>query len=274
MAVLREASGLPLWLYLTTCQASPRSRNGFTALSRRIATRAIASRALLWGKRVEPSTYNIASSLFARAIALIYLIAFISFGRQVRGLIGDTGNPAGHANSSREVTRQFGAEAFWRVPTIFWWIHSEYGLLSIAWGGAVVACVAAIGRPHTPGQKGAFVLLFIYYLSIVNGGQIFMGYQWDFLLLEVRIPRHFPEAVVGARLALPLAAVPVDARIGCGQAAQSTIPTWRNLTALALHYETQPLPTPLAWYMMQAASLVPENVHGICVRRWSWACRC
>ena len=30
-------------------------------------------------------------------------------------------------------------------------------------------------------------------------------------------------------------------------------PTWRNLTALRYHYETQPLPTPLAWY----ANLLP-----------------
>ena len=28
-------------------------------------------------------------------------------------------------------------------------------------------------------------------------------------------------------------------------------PTWRNLTALSYHYETQPLPTPVAWYMQQ-----------------------
>src|SRR6202042_3786463 len=28
-------------------------------------------------------------------------------------------------------------------------------------------------------------------------------------------------------------------------------PAWRNLTALAYHYETQPLPTPVAWYMFQ-----------------------
>jgi len=28
-------------------------------------------------------------------------------------------------------------------------------------------------------------------------------------------------------------------------------PTWRDLTALSFHYETQPLPTPIAWYMVQ-----------------------
>ena len=34
-------------------------------------------------------------------------------------------------------------------------------------------------------------------------------------------------------------------------------PTWRNLTALRYHYETQPLPTPLAWYAHQ----LPLAVH-------------
>ena len=28
-------------------------------------------------------------------------------------------------------------------------------------------------------------------------------------------------------------------------------PTWRHLTALTFHYQTQPLPTPVAWYAMQ-----------------------
>jgi hypothetical protein len=35
-------------------------------------------------------------------------------------------------------------------------------------------------------------------------------------------------------------------------------PTWRNLTALSYHYETQPLPTPVAWYAYQLPSLVQK----------------
>jgi hypothetical protein len=35
--------------------------------------------------------------------------------------------------------------------------------------------------------------------------------------------------------------------------------TWRNLTALNYHYETQPLPTPLAWYAHQ----LPESLQAI-----------
>jgi lipase maturation factor 1 len=240
---------LPLWLYLHVPGFAPVTE----LLYRLVAANRNAGYRItrvFWGKRVEPPTYNIASSLFARALALVYLVAFVSFGRQARGLIGAQGiQPI--TEFLVEVTRQFGSQAFWRVPTIFWWINSEYGLESIAWGGAVIAFVAAIGRPHTPGQKGAFVLLFIYYLSIVNGGQIFMGYQWDFLLLEVGFLAIFLKPSFARvwlfrwllfRLMFESGAVKL----------LSHDPSWRNLTALAVHYETQPLPTPLAWYMMQA----------------------
>ena len=231
MAFLRRGLwGVPLWLYLHLpgFAAITEWKYRFVAAHRDAGYRITRA---LWGTRVEYPTYNVASWLFARAIALIYLIAFISFGRQVRGLIGAQGiQPV--TEFLTEVTRQFGTQAFWRVPTIFWWIHSEYGLLSIAWGGAVVAGVAAIGRPHTPGQKGAFILLFIYYLSIVNGGQIFMGYQWDFLLLECGFLAIFlkPSWVrvwlfrwLLFRLMFESGAVKL----------LSHDPTWRNLTALA-----------------------------------------
>jgi lipase maturation factor 1 len=203
----------------------------------------------LWGVKVEPATYTIASSLFARIIALIYLIAFVSFGRQVRGLIGSQGiQPVSEFFNA--VARQLGPNGFWQVPTLFWWIRSEFGLESIVWGGAVIAGVAAIGRPHTSGQKAAFVLLFIYYLSIVNAGQIFMTYQWDFLLLEAGFLAIFLKPVFTRvflfrwllfRLMFESGAVKL----------LSHDPSWRNLTALAVHYQTQPLPTPIAWYMMQ-----------------------
>jgi lipase maturation factor 1 len=239
---------LPLWLY----QKLPGFALITQALYRLIAAHRNAGYRItraLWGKRVEPSTYNIASSLFARVLALIYLVALISFGRQVRGLIGAQGiQPV--AEFLAEVTRQFGGQAFWRVPTLFWWIHSEYGLLSIVWGGAVIAFVAAVGRPHTPGQKGAFALLFVYYLSIVNGGQIFMGYQWDFLLLEagflaIFLKPSFARVWLFRWLLFRLMFESGSVKLLSGD------PTWRNLTALAVHYETQPLPTLIAWYMMQ-----------------------
>lgn len=203
----------------------------------------------LWGKQVEPAQYTVACSLFARFLALIYLFAFASFGRQVRGLIGAQGiQPV--TEFLNEVYRAFGSGCFWKAPTIFWWIHSEFGLESIVWGGAVIAGVAAIGRPLTSGQRAAFILLFVYYLSIVIGGQIFMGYQWDYLLLEAGFLAIFLKPAwtrvwlfrwLLFRLMFESGSVKL----------LSHDANWRNLTALAYHYETQPLPTPLAWYMFQ-----------------------
>lgn len=239
----------PLWLYLHLPGCAPVTEFFYRLVAANRNAGYWVTRAL-WGKKVQPPTYKVASSLFARAIALVYLIAFISFGRQVRGLIGEQGiQPV--TEFLAEVSRQFGSRAFWAVPTVFWWVHSEYALEMIVWSGAVVAAVAAIGRPHTPGQKAAFVLLFVYYVSIVNGGQIFMGYQWDFLLLEAGFLAIFLKPAFGRVWLFRWLLFRLMFESGCVKLL-SHDPTWRNLTALAYHYETQPLPTPIAWYMFQA----------------------
>ena len=203
----------------------------------------------LWGSRVEPPGYTFAASLFSRAVAFVYLIAFISFGRQVRGLIGEKGvQPV--VETLAQLYKQLGPSAVWRVPTLFWWAHSEFALLSIVWGGAVLAFVAAIAKPHTGGQKAAFVVLFLYYLSIVNGGQIFTSYQWDFLLLEAGFLAIFlkpvwPRVWLFRWLLFRLLFQSGVVKLSGGDL------TWHNLTALSYHYWTQPLPTPLAWYAAQ-----------------------
>jgi hypothetical protein len=75
----------------------------------------------------------------------------------------------------------------------------------------------------------------------------FLWLQWDGLLLEAAFLASFLPSR-GAlrstrwllfRLLLASAAVKLT----------SGDPTWRNLTALRYHFETQPLPTPLAWYV-------------------------
>ena len=204
----------------------------------------------LWGKSVEKPSYSIASSLFSRALALIYCIAFVSFGRQIRGLIGAQGIlPV--TEFLTEATRQFGASRFWQVPTLCWWANSEYALESVVWGGAVLAFVAAIAHPHSSGQKAAFVVLFVFYLSIVTGGQIFMGYQWDYLLLEAGFLAIFLKPTYTRVWLFRWLLFRLMFESGAVKLLSGDL-SWRNLTALAVHYETQPLPTPIAWYMMQA----------------------
>src|SRR5208282_6100872 len=99
--------------------------------------------------------------------------------------------------------------------------------------GAVIAAVAAIGRPHTAGQKAAFTLLFVYYLSLVTGGQIFMGYQWDFLLLEAGFLAIFLKPAYTRVWLFRWLLFRLIFESGCVKLL-SHDPTWRNLTALAV----------------------------------------
>ena len=94
-AVLHLLASVPgwhwtLWLYqhIPGLAAFTEWLYAFVAGHRNAGYR--VSRAL-WGKSAENASYSIASSLFSRALALIYLIAFASFGRQIRGLIGAQG---------------------------------------------------------------------------------------------------------------------------------------------------------------------------------------
>jgi predicted DCC family thiol-disulfide oxidoreductase YuxK len=205
---------------------------------------------LLWGGSIEAPSYRISIAIFARAIALIYAVAFASFGMQARGLIGSDGIlPVGDFLAG--VRANYGSGVFWRLPTLFWWAHSDYTILSIAWGGFAIALVTAFSRrPEGGYAKAAFALLWFYYLSIVMAGQVFMSFQWDLLLLEVGFlllflrpawPRIWLFQWLIFRLMFESGLVKL----------RSGDPTWRNLTALAYHYQTQPLPNALAWYMFK-----------------------
>jgi len=97
-------------------------------------------------------------------------------------------------------------------------------------------------------QRVAAALLFALYLSLVTAGQAFMSFQWDLLLLETGFLAIFLKPV-HARvwlfqwLLFRLIFLSGAVKLLSGDA------TWHNLTAMTFHYETQPLPTPIGWYM-------------------------
>ena len=206
---------------------------------------------IFWGADVKPPTWNIASDVFSRALAMIYFIAFLSFGLQLRGLIGVEGMlPA--AEYLNAVRSHLGNMALWRLPTLFWWGSGDVAMLSIAWGGVALSLVSLLTRAHSRWQRIIFIVLWAYYLSIVNAGQVFMSFQWDWLLVEAGFLAIFLQPFRSRvwlyrwlifRLMLESGAVKL----------LSHDPSWHNLTALHFHYETQPLPTSLAWY----ANLAP-----------------
>ena len=208
-------------------------------------------------------SFTVAAALFLRVLGLIYLTAFVSLAVQIPGLIGQRGIlPAGDFLAAR---RYWGFSRFWRIPTLCWLGSSDRSLLAQAWGGAFLALLLVLGLA----PMLLLVMLWALYLSLFNVGRIFLGYQWDILLLETGFLAIFLGPFEW------LASFPMEAspspiilwlfwwllfRLMFSSGVvkfRSGDRSWRNLTALCRHYETQPLPTPVAWNAHQ----LPRRFH-------------
>ena len=197
---------------------------------------------LLWGIPLRPETYHLTSWLFLRLLGAIYLMAFASFGVQAGGLVGSHGIlPA--SEFLRAVHESLGTASYWNVPTLLWLNQSDAGLRAVWIIGICLSLSLMLGLNARAVRVGLFVL----YLSLDTAGQVFMSYQWDALLLETGFLAIFlGSEVVVVRLFRWLLCRLIFLSGAVKLLSQD--PTWRHLTALPIHYQTQPLPTPLAWY--------------------------
>jgi hypothetical protein len=183
-----------------------------------------------------------------QSIAVVYLIAFVSWGIQAQGLIGSHGIlPA--SEFLKGVRSQLGSAAYWNCPTVFW-LNSSDGALRAGWILGALCALAAIFAPWKGAVRGAFAACLILWLSLCIVGQDFLSFQWDVLLLEAGFLAIFAD---NSLIRLWLFRWLIFRLMFYSGVAKllSHDPNWRNLTALHYHYFTQPLPTPLAWYMEQ-----------------------
>lgn len=200
---------------------------------------------LLFGRKVEPLTYAAVESLFVRLIGVIYFLAFASFGMQAMGLIGSNGILPVSLYLER-VSQALGSSSYRLVPTIFWLSASDGMIRAVCLAGAVCALLAIAGVLW----RAALAIAFVLYLSLVSASQEFLGYQWDLLLLEsgfLAIFLGYSRVVIWLFRWLLFRLMFFSGLVKL----LSGDPTWRNLTALTFHYQTQPIPTPLAWYAQQ-----------------------
>lgn len=219
--------------------------------------------ALVWGRTAGPRSHFLTRWIFLRLLGLVYLFAFASLYPQILGLVGSHGIlPAHHFMAV--VARDFGARRYRLFPSLTWFDSSDAFLRFLAGGGAALSMLLILGVAPGP----VLVVLWVFYASLVTAGQGFLSFQWDALLLEAGflaiffapwqlLEPHWKRA--DASQAAPSIALVWLLRwllfrlvflSGCVKLL-SHDPTWRNLTALDYHYETQPLPTPLAWYAFQ-----------------------
>ena len=184
--------------------------------------------------------------LFLKVLGIVYFVAFISFFVQIPGLIGSNGIlPA--ENFLLFLKQQIGPASFWSFPTLAWFNVSDGFLQFLGIGGAFLSLLIILGIAITP----VLIILWLFYLSLFTVGQIFMSFQWDILLLEVGFLAIF--LTKGSSIIIWLFRWLLFRFIFMSGAVKllSGDPVWRNLTALNFHYETQPLPTWLAWYAHQ-----------------------
>jgi predicted DCC family thiol-disulfide oxidoreductase YuxK len=233
----------------------------------------------LWGEHVEPPQHFLVRGLFLRSLSLVYLVAFISLWTQIISLVGQNGIlPAQSTmeNLQRQVAAaNIGVERFHLFPTLCWFSASDRSLQWQCALGVLFSVLLLIGLAPAP----SLFLLWLIYLSLSTICREFLSFQWDILLLETGFLAIFfaPLSLfphwVGRAPALRSASgeggsvratAPSSTVLwllrwllfclmfqsGCIKLLSSD-PTWRNLTALTFHYETQPLPTWIGWYAHQ-----------------------
>jgi hypothetical protein len=226
---------------------------------------AIARQANFWQRIVAlvrgpntSSSYVLTHWLFLRLLGGIYFVAFLSWWMQSPGLIGSNG-VAPIADYLAALLRQWGSSIYWQLPTLAW-LNSSDNFLNLLWGaGTLLSLLVILDILTLP----VLAVLWVLYLSLLYAGQVFTSFQWDILLPEVGflaiflaplrvLPRlsqqEAPSRIVIWLLRLVLFRLMLEsghAKLASGD------PTWRDLTALTYHYWTQPLPSPLAWYMNQ-----------------------
>ena len=212
---------------------------------------------------LQPVSYLWVRFAFLRGLALIYLIAFASYWMQVDGLVGSHGIVPAQSvmTASKEEMAHAHMEAkrFLIAPTLCWWSASDAALHWQCFLG--VACALALLAGIAPALM--LFLLWALYLSLCSIPGPFLNFQWDALLLETGFLAIFfaplqilerpsrqrrPSTLVLWLLRWLLFRLMLES--GCVKL-MSGDAAWWNLTALRVHYETQPLPTWLGWYAHQ-----------------------
>lgn len=212
-----------------------------------------------WGTHLERPTHFLVRWLFLRLLGVTYLIAFLSFNAQLPGLIGSHGIvPAQSVMTAiSQTVSEHGFDRFHAAPTLCWWSASDSFLRGLCVTGIALSFLVIAGIA----PAFCLFLLWLIYLSLAHVSTVFLGYQWDNLLLEtgflaivfapMRLWPNLARENVPSRIVLWLLRWLLFRLMFSSGLVKllSGDEVWRNLMALTFHYETQPLPTSLAWYV-------------------------
>jgi len=201
-------------------------------------------------------TYWLTRFIILRLLGIIYAVAFLVLINEIVPLIGSDGLTPLNIYL-KEIKSALGStgSGFMRLPSLFWFFHSDSALLTVAWIGFILSCVVVAGYANVP----ILTILWFLYMSFVHVGQEWYGYGWEIQLTETGFlaiflcplvdmrpfPKHpppFPIIVLFRWLIFRI-------MMGSGLIKIRGDEIWRNGTALYYHFETQPIPGPLSrWF--------------------------
>jgi hypothetical protein len=203
-----------------------------------------------------PPTYWLTRFVILRLLGAVYAVAFLVAANQILPLIGSDGLlPVGAFLARvREGLGSTGA-GFSRLPSLFWFAHSDAALLAVAWIGFGLSCLVAAGLANAL----VLAVLWALYLSIVHVGQDWYGYGWEIQLLETGFlaiflcplldPRPFPGKGPPVETIWLFRWLIFRIMLGAGLIKIRGDVCWRDLTALFYYFETQPIPNGLSrWF--------------------------
>ncbi|OYP19956.1 hypothetical protein CFC35_04360 [Streptomyces sp. FBKL.4005] len=201
--------------------------------------------------------YWLSRLVLQRALAAVYLVAFLTAALQFRALLGERG--------MLPIPRFTARVRFRRAPSLFQLHYSDRFFAACAWAGCAVSAALLAGADSAlPLWAGILLWLvpWALYLSIVNVGQTWYAFGWESLLLETGFLAAFlgndevaPPIVVLFLLRWILFRV----EFGAGLIKLRGDACWRKLTCLYYHHETQPMPGPLSWFFHH----LPKPLHRV-----------
>src|SRR5262245_51867327 len=112
-------------------------------------------------------TYMLTRFVILRLLGIIYAVAFLVAINEILPLIGSHGLlPLD--NYLKFVNQALGSNGagFRRLPSLFWFGHSDTTLLTTAWIGFLLSCIVAAGYANAL----LLAVLWILYMSFVHLG--------------------------------------------------------------------------------------------------------
>ncbi|XP_060068201.1 lipase maturation factor 2-like isoform X1 [Ylistrum balloti] len=206
--------------------------------------------------------------VFLWGISGVYLMAFASLYVQIPGLYGENGILPAKLVLQEKIDSieklLDGAPTLMKL-TPHLGLNAQEGMDLLCLMGMLVSFLSLVFSVAR--DTVAYPILWMLYLSLYQVGQTFLWFQWDILLLEagflailvaplnLQLPKKWRMSPYHQHDSITLWLIRwllFRLMFASGVVKlTSKCPTWWGLTALSVHFESQCIPTPLAWWWHQ-----------------------